>query len=167
MRRQIVFVSGRYRAKTLLGRLLNIWKARKAAIKLWQMGYTTFCPHLNTLLFDGHSPDDVWLKGDIKILKHCQIIYMMKNWEKSEGACTEFDVATEHGLRIWIEGEDEPKRTPVDSPYICGLCRAEFNNITQLSEHLETHSLNEVDIKQNDLSKAETQTITSVGELSL
>jgi hypothetical protein len=108
VRRQIVYIAGQYRSKYgVIGRIINIWKARKAAIRLWQRGYVTICPHLNTMLFDGHCPDDIWLKGDIKILKHCDIIFLLKGWDKSAGARQEFIEAALAKMRVMFEGDEK------------------------------------------------------------
>ena len=106
VKRQIVYISGPYRSRWgIIGRAYNIWKARQAAIKMWQLGYTTICPHLNTAFFDGKAPDDVWLDGDLKILAKCHIIYLLKGWEQSEGAMIELTEARRRGLKVvyWHE----------------------------------------------------------------
>jgi hypothetical protein len=60
------YVSGPYRADTQEGIDQNIAEAREIAVALWRMGYSVFCPHLNTAHFDGLAPDSVWLEGDLE-----------------------------------------------------------------------------------------------------
>lgn len=96
----IVFISGKYRGNSWQEIDQNIQHARQAAIRLWQKGYIVICPHLNTAHFDGYCTDDVWLNGDLEILKRCDAIYLLSNWRDSEGAKTEKELAEKIGLKI-------------------------------------------------------------------
>jgi len=93
---RVIFVSGPYRGNVEP----NIIKARRVAVMLWQQGWAVFCPHTNTANFDGECPDDVWLKGDIEILKRCDAIYMMSTWRESKGSQEEYRIARELGKEI-------------------------------------------------------------------
>jgi hypothetical protein len=97
---KVVFISGKYRDKDWYRIDLNIQKAKIAAIDLWKRGFVVICPHLNTAHFDGLCDDNVWLTGDLEILKRCDVIYMLKNWEDSEGAKAELELAIKLGLEI-------------------------------------------------------------------
>jgi hypothetical protein len=96
---KLVFISGKYRGDVDA----NIAHAKKAAIRLWQAGYVVLCPHLNSAHFDGLCPDEVWLAGDIEMLKRCDIIFMLSNWRDSEGARNELEIATTLGMGIMFE----------------------------------------------------------------
>ena len=96
---KLVFVSGKYRGDVDA----NIAHAKKAAIRLWQAGYVVLCPHLNSALFDGLCPDEVWLAGDIEMMKRCDIIFMLSNWRDSEGAKAELEIAAKLGMGIMFE----------------------------------------------------------------
>jgi hypothetical protein len=52
---------------------------------------------------DGECPDDYFLEGDIEILKRCDIIYMLKNWDSSLGARDELKLAKKIGLEVVYE----------------------------------------------------------------
>lgn len=90
---QIVFISGPYRAKTVFGRIWNIFKARRVALKYWSLGYAVICPHSNTAFFDGKCPDDLWLKGCFEFIKCATYIVMTADWKKSPGAQEEYNYA--------------------------------------------------------------------------
>lgn len=107
---KIAFISGPY--KPINGRtvLENIRHAEKYAIKYWRLGYAVICPHLNTAHFDGLCKDDVWLKGDIEILKRCDVIVMIPGWEKSNGAKAELKEAA--GLLEVIYEEEATECQP-------------------------------------------------------
>ena len=95
---KIIYVSGRYRARTWLGVVINILKARRVAQRLWAEGYVVICPHANTALF---KEDGIpYIAGDCEIVKRCHTIYMMKDWEKSEGAKIELATAKNNNLEI-------------------------------------------------------------------
>ena len=98
---KVIYVSGKYRAKSIFGVALNIWRARRAARRLWQEGYAVLCPHLNTSFF---KEDSAYIRGDCEFVKRCDAIYMLKNWQDSAGASIEFQIAREYGLEIHFEG---------------------------------------------------------------
>jgi hypothetical protein len=94
----IVYVAGPYRAPTVAGIAANISAAEDAARKLWQLGFTALCPHLNTAYFDGLVPDDEFLRGDLALLEKCDAIFLLKNWEYSQGAIVEAGEAERAGI---------------------------------------------------------------------
>ena len=99
---KIIYVSGAYRSRWgLIGKLINIYKARRVAQRLWGAGYVVFCPHMNTALFmvDGIP----YIAGGCEIVKRCDTIYMMKNWESSEGAKIELATAKNNGIEVIFE----------------------------------------------------------------
>ncbi len=98
---KLVYVAGPYRSKWgIVGRAINIIKARKVAKELWQAGYAVICPHSNTAFFDGIVTDEMVLKGDIEILKRCDFIAMMPGYKKSKGAVTEYDFAVGNNIPV-------------------------------------------------------------------
>ena len=85
----------------------------KAKIELEKKGYIVISPHeisielserlhvaLNSL------PKTMYMRYDLIQLLGCDCIYMLKNWEKSEGANAEFVVAQAIGLEILYEEKD-------------------------------------------------------------
>ena len=100
---KIIYIAGAYRNKTEWGLVENIRHAEREAIKLWQQGWVVICPHKNTAFFGGTCPDNVWLEGDIEILKRCDAVYMLSNWQSSIGAKRELEVALENNKEIIYE----------------------------------------------------------------
>jgi len=95
----------------------NIRKARKAAIKIWELGFTALCPHLNTANFhlDCKCNYDAYIDGDLIMLKRCDGIFMLKDWILSHGATVEHDFARNLDLPIFykeLEGFKNLKRYP-------------------------------------------------------
>jgi hypothetical protein len=105
---KLIYTAGPYNDKRGEHYVLeNIMRARQAALFIWRNGGVAICPHLNTYFFDGafglHR--DTWIKGDLEIIKRCDGIYMVENWENSEGSKQELDFATEHGLKAMFTYE--------------------------------------------------------------
>ncbi len=90
---QIVFICGPYRARTVFGRLLNIYRARKEAIRFWKMGFAVICPHSNSALFDGKCRDEIFLEGCLEMVRRSDIIALMPGWSVSSGAQEERKLA--------------------------------------------------------------------------
>ena len=106
---KVAYISGSYRARTIFGVIWNILKARKVALKYWRRGYAVICPHMNTALFDGKCPDDVWLKGGIAFIRrlrpapHKDVVIMMEGWRMSEGAKAESAAAAKRGVEVRLD----------------------------------------------------------------
>lgn len=98
---KIIYISGRYRARTIFGRLLNIWLARRVAIKIWKLGGIAICPHMNTALFPEDGID--YIEGDCEIVERCDAILLLRNWRKSKGARRELATALSKRLRLYYE----------------------------------------------------------------
>jgi hypothetical protein len=108
----VVYVAGPFRAESHWDQELNIRRAEAAALEIWGMGAACICPHTNTRYFQGAAPDEVWLKGDLEILRRCDAIYMVKGWLGSEGATKEYNLAGRLNMpvlfdlaevKIWLE----------------------------------------------------------------
>uniref|UniRef100_A0A6M3JHD9 DUF4406 domain-containing protein n=1 Tax=viral metagenome TaxID=1070528 RepID=A0A6M3JHD9_9ZZZZ len=100
---KIIYVAGKYRAKTEWALEENIRHAEREAVKLWQHGWAVICPHKNTAHFGGVCTDATWLDGDLEILKRCDAIYMLAGWDLSSGARAERELAKSSGIEIFYE----------------------------------------------------------------
>jgi len=103
---RLIYVCGPYRNKTEEGKRENIWHAVRVAVRLWELGWFVVCPHANTANFEFYSslPDERWLEGDLEILRRCDAIFCLKNWESSAGSLKEHELAEKLGLIILYEG---------------------------------------------------------------
>ena len=102
---RLIYVAGRYRAKTDTEKAENIWHAIKIAVKLWEKNWFCFCPHANTAHFDVYSslPSEVYLKGGLAFLEKCDAIFLLKGYETSAGAMCELELAKKLNLEIYFE----------------------------------------------------------------
>lgn len=97
---KIAYIVGPYRAKTIFGRMLNVYRARKAAIEYWQKGYIVICPHTNSAHFDGKASDSVFLKGYLELVKRVDVLVMLPKWLKSSGSIEEYRLGITLGKEI-------------------------------------------------------------------
>jgi len=97
---QVAFICGPYRAGSVRGIVENIRRAEKYALKYWSLGYAVFCPHMNTALFDGAEPDEVWLNGGLEFLRRSDVVVCIPGWENSEGSIAEVRLARALGKKI-------------------------------------------------------------------
>lgn len=103
-----VYIAGAYRWKgsrwipSIIGELINIYKAWEIARQVWIAGFAAVCPHTNGLLMDrfGGTPE-MFLKGDLDILRQCDYILMLPEWQKSAGATEERLFAIQQGIPIF------------------------------------------------------------------
>ena len=100
---KVVYVAGAFRAKTQWGIMQNVRNAEDASLRLWKQGYAVICPHTMTQHFQDECPDRVWLEGCLEILRRCDVIYLVKGWQESEGSKEEYQLAQQLGLEVIIE----------------------------------------------------------------
>ena len=100
---RVIYVSGKYRGKSENEVFENIMRARSAAVKLWDEGWSVICPHTNTMFMGSKLGDKAFMEGDLEILARCDAIYMLKGWEESEGARQELALAESLELEIQYE----------------------------------------------------------------
>ncbi len=98
---KLVYVSGPYRNGTVSGIVANIRRAEAVAVEVWRAGAACICPHLNTALLDGLCPDNVWLDGDLEMVRRCDAILMVDGWENSVGATAERKRALELSIPVF------------------------------------------------------------------
>lgn len=98
---KLAYVAGPYRAASESAVVRNIRNAEHIAVKLWQDGYAVICPHKNTALFGGLAPDDVWLKGDIEMMRRCDLVVLVPGWEASSGTNAEVQEAKSAGIPVY------------------------------------------------------------------
>jgi len=96
-----VFVSGPVRGKDSWVVECNIRRAEELALEVWKKGAAAICPHTNTRFFNGHGDDDNWLYGYLSVLRCCQAVIFTPDWEKSEGARAERELAKKLGLPMF------------------------------------------------------------------
>jgi len=119
---KVVYIAGPFRAANAWMVEQNIRRAENLALEVWRLGAAVICPHTNTRFFDGAADDDVWLKGDLEILKRCDAVLMTYDWAKSQGATQEKHYAELHNIPVfdnlcdffmWLKASATPLALPV------------------------------------------------------
>lgn len=108
----LIYVAGPYRGN----REENIARAREVAIELWKIGHAVICPHLNTShLEDEGISDEVFIRGNLRIIARCDLIYVLKGWKASRG--TEEEIAYSKSrtfpIPLWFEDEHPGEFPPL------------------------------------------------------
>lgn len=98
MQKKKIYISGQISGLTRPEYVANFLEAARL---LNAQGYDVVNP-----LFNGVEPTQPWqvhMKADIKLLLDCDAIYMLSNWEVSNGATLEREIAKTLGLAIEYE----------------------------------------------------------------
>ncbi len=82
---KVVYVAGPFRAATPWLQELNVRAAEAAALELWQNGIVAVCPHTQTRFYQHSAPDEVWLEGTLEMLRRCDAIFVLPDWQRSQG----------------------------------------------------------------------------------
>lgn len=98
---KVVYVAGPFRGKDHFQIHQNICRAEILALEVWRLGVACICPHLNTAHFQDAAPDEIWLRGDLEILKRCDAALMTSDWQKSSGATAEKMFAEANGIPVF------------------------------------------------------------------
>lgn len=110
---KVVYVAGPFRAGVLgstdhraqdsWGIQTNVMAAMKLALDVWRLGAVALCPHSNTMFFQNAAgtADDVWLKGDLELLRRSDAVLMTPDWHRSSGAIAERKFAEDSGIPVF------------------------------------------------------------------
>lgn len=96
----VVYVAGPFRAASTWLIEKNIRKAEELAWDVWAAGFTALCPHTNTRFYQHSLPDEVWLEGDLELLRRCDVVLLVPGWETSSGTKVEKEEALANGIPV-------------------------------------------------------------------
>jgi hypothetical protein len=99
---KVVYIAGPFRGKSAWGIEQNIRRAETLALEVWRLGAACLCPHTNTRFFHNAAPDEVWLKGDLELLKRCDAVLLTEDWQTSSGAKAEALFAEQQGIPVFF-----------------------------------------------------------------
>jgi len=101
VRKLVVYVAGPFRGANAWEIEQNIRRAEELALQAWHAGFAVLCPHTNTRFFQGAAPDDVWLDGDLELLRRCDAVLLTNDWARSSGARAEVNFADSLGVPVY------------------------------------------------------------------
>jgi len=108
-----IYIAGPYMGATDEEVNNNVRAARAAAAAIYRKGHAPFCPHTMTSRFERLYPDisrETYLETDLEWLRLCHAILMLPGWERSDGACGEYEAAKQAQLRIFHSVDEIPER---------------------------------------------------------
>lgn len=103
---KVGYVAGPFRGPSAWGIRENVRAAERVALDVWRAGAACLCPHTNTAHFDGLLADDIFLDGDIEMLRRCDFVIMVDGWETSMGARAERLAAFRFDLPVFYSAAD-------------------------------------------------------------
>ncbi len=119
---RVIYIAGPFRAENAWEVEQNIRLAETAALAVWRYGAVPLCPHTMNRFYQGAASVEVWLKGDLELLRRCDAVLVVGDFTKSVGTREEIRVATEEmkipvfydqdcgyaippGMRAWLGGQ--------------------------------------------------------------
>lgn len=103
---KLIYLAGPFRGPDSWAIACNVHKAAELSLQVWKLGAACICPHLNTAQFQGAAPDEVWLAGDLEILKRCDAVMLTDDWKRSSGARAEVAEAYNFGIPVFTQLAD-------------------------------------------------------------
>lgn len=102
---KVIYIAGKFRGETWWDVRRNVLDAEQAALAIWKLGAAVICPHLNTANFDKVLPDEIFLAGNMEILRRCDAVFLLPTWKESRGATAEYGEACRLGLPCFEDVE--------------------------------------------------------------
>lgn len=99
---KLVYVAGAYRGISVKE---NIVTAERKSLELIRAGFAVITPHKNTANYEQYEDGQkithqTWLDMDLVILERCDILYVLKDSENSEGTQIEIAFARAHNIPV-------------------------------------------------------------------
>lgn len=104
----VVYVAGKYTGENYDEIDSHIRLARDYAVKIWELGFTAICPHLNTAHFEVFASkvaEQEILAGYLSVIKRCDALFLLPDWRDSKGATRELHYAREHDIPVFMRLE--------------------------------------------------------------
>lgn len=98
---KVVFIAGPFRGPTPWDVAQNVRRAEEVGLEVAMRGGMPLIPHANTALFDKQLTDDFWLAGTQELLRRCDAVMLVPDWERSSGTRAEIELAMELGMPVF------------------------------------------------------------------
>jgi len=92
---KVIYVAGPFRGPHAWAIEQNVRRAEAVAYEVFAAGHVALCPHTNTRFFDGALPDQVFIDGTLELMRRCDAVLVLPNWEQSMGTTGEILAAAE------------------------------------------------------------------------
>jgi hypothetical protein len=98
---KVIYIAGHFTGKTAWDIENNVRRAENTALKVAKAGAMPLCPHTNTRFFHGQCTPEFWYAGTLALLKRCDAIVMVTDWESSKGSREEHTYAIDNDMPIF------------------------------------------------------------------
>lgn len=98
----LVYVAGPVRAATTWDMEKNIRRAEEISRTLLEMGFAPICPH-SMFRFFGDNPRERILEATIEQMVRCDAVFVVGNWQESQGTSHEIRIATERAIPVFYQ----------------------------------------------------------------
>ena len=98
---KVVYLASPYSADNDWQKYQNIQNAHLVAKWIWANGIVCISPVSNSAWMEGDIDEQVFIDGDIEILKRCDAVFLSNNWENSNGCNGECDYAKKNNIPIF------------------------------------------------------------------
>lgn len=86
----LIYVAGKFRAKSWWEMEQNIREAEDVGMRLWDAGVPAIIPHCNGRFYHGIGSDEIFLCGTLRMMAACDaVVVANEDWESSEGTVGE------------------------------------------------------------------------------
>lgn len=107
-RKKVLYICGPFRSPSkyvpgqqdAFGIAKNVLSAMDLGLEVWRNGAVALVPHGNTFCFQNAAPDEVWLDGDLELLRRCDAVLVTPEWSRSTGARAEVAFAISLGIPV-------------------------------------------------------------------
>lgn len=147
----LIYIAGKYSGDTPDDVASNIAHAASVKRLLLEIGHDVICPHLNSTHAEIQSSKtlgyDEYMREDFAIIRRCDALMMLKEWEQSAGAVREGKLALDLGIPIFYEEDGLPRlhKTEQRAPE---QCRAFVDTIMRM---YRTHLDKNADYSPNNI----------------
>ena len=110
---KVIFICGPFGATNSWVLEQNVRNAEALSFEVWRAGAAAICPHASSRYFLGSLPEEMFVAGYKEILKRCDAVLLVLNWEMSKGSVGEVEEAKRIGipifdsiykLKVWLTG---------------------------------------------------------------
>lgn len=95
---KLIYIAGKFRGQTPWAVEQNVRRAEEAGHAVAHLGGMPVIPHTMLRFFDRQCTDLFWLMGTSSLLRQCDAVLFLWDWQFSEGAQHAFLVAAEKKL---------------------------------------------------------------------
>jgi hypothetical protein len=102
----LIYIAGRYTEDHPYLIQRNIDMARYYSQEVALLGGFPICPHANLAHFEGIQDYNFFAEGNLILMRRCDAVFFIPDWQYSKGAKEEHDCATRLGMdRVYALNE--------------------------------------------------------------